>query len=151
MGDTIWLALQAFGTMAIVIVLALLSRKQTRQMLAGRWPRKPSALARATSDPQFQPDPEVTDPFHVMNAPHESALDDRSQAGPTAGHTSRAGGSREHEQIVDRAHAASVEHPSAVEQLDGLVEPMDEVHRDVDGAPTSAMSRPGLASSTSRS
>lgn len=134
MGDTIWLGLQALGTMAVVIVVALVSSKRTRQMLASRWPRKPSALARATPDPQFQPDPEVTDPFHVTDAHHEPA-------------SSR----REQQQMVDRAQAASVEHPSAVEQLDGLVEPADGSRRDEVRVPDSTTSQPGLASSTSRS
>lgn len=145
MGDTIWLAVQALGTMAIVIVLAYVSWKQTRRLLAGRWPRKPSALARATPDPQFRPDPEITDPFHVTDAHHEPASDDRPKGGPiagaTAGHLSEAGGPREHERMVDRAHAASVEHPSGVERLDGIVEPADGARRDDVGADATARPR----------
>lgn len=107
MGDTIWLAVQALGTFAIVIIVALWSSKRARDMLSSRWPRKPSALARATPDPQFQPDPEVTDPFHVTDAHHEPAP----------------GGSHPHGQEADRAHAASMQHPSGVERLDGVVKP----------------------------
>ena len=70
MGDTIWLAAQALGTLGIVIVLALLSWKQTRRMLERRRGRQ-SALARSAPDPNFVPDPEVTDPFHVTDAPHD--------------------------------------------------------------------------------
>ena len=120
MGDTIWLALQALGTFAIVIVLALWSSKRARQMLTSRWPRRPSALARATPDPQFRPDPEVTDPFHGTGAPPASAPATRPE--------------------VDGARAASVEHRSGVERLDGIVEPADGARRDDAG--TDAATRP---------
>ena len=71
MGDTIWLALQAIGTMVIVIGLAYWSYRRTRRMREEHRPRHPSALARETPDPQFKPDAEVTDPYHVTDAPHD--------------------------------------------------------------------------------
>lgn len=142
MGDTNWLALQALGTMAIVVVLAYLSWRQTRRMLAKGWPRRASPLARATPDPQFQPDPEVTDPFHVTDAHRDPARGDGAPAGPTTGHRSEAGGAREHQRTVDRAHVASLEHPSAVETLDGVVGPdgtrQGDVAADATGKPHQA-------------
>ena len=138
MGSTIWLALQALGTMAIVIVVAYVSWRQTRRMLARGRPRQPSALARATPDPRFLPDPEVTDPFHVTDAHHEPASGDRADAG----RPSAAGGPRERERMADRAQAASVAHPSAVERLDGMVGPADGA-RGAEGGADEAVRRRG--------
>lgn len=142
MGDTIWLAFQALGTMLIVIVVAFLSWKQTQKMLADRRPKKPSALARATPDPQFHPDPEVTDPFHVTDAHHEPSTGDRSGSGLNAGRQSEAGLNREHDREEKDAYAASREHPSGVERLDGIVKPAAEVRH---GAGSDAAARPGEA------
>ena len=54
-------------TLLAGIGFALWSQKRTEKMMDEGKPRKPSALARATPDPKFQPDREVTDPKHVAN------------------------------------------------------------------------------------
>lgn len=72
MDTSVWLSLQALGTMAVVIALALWSWRRTKRMREEGRPRAPSALARDKADPKFHPDAEETDPHHVTKShPHE--------------------------------------------------------------------------------
>ena len=57
-----------FGlTLIIVIAFALWSRSRAKRMKAEHRPRQTSALARKEPDPQFKPDPEVTDPHRLSH------------------------------------------------------------------------------------
>ncbi len=67
MDTSLWLPLQALGTLAIVIAFAFWSYRRTRKK-HDEHPEEVSALARREPDPQFRPDPEVTDPHHVTDA-----------------------------------------------------------------------------------
>lgn len=81
METSVWLPLQALGTMAIVIGLAWWSYKKTRKKLDDPRDTTHSALARDEPDPKFHADAEETDPFHVTAA-HAEEPDHRADAEP---------------------------------------------------------------------
>ncbi len=60
------LPILAFVTFALVIGFALWSKFRTEKKLDKTIPEK-SSLARSVPDPNFQPDPRITDPAGVSN------------------------------------------------------------------------------------
>lgn len=74
MGDIAWLGLQALGTMAIFIVIALWS---VRAMRRRRGARNQSALSRSPDEPMLKPAPDVTDPSSTGHAPHHLSAVER--------------------------------------------------------------------------
>lgn len=64
--DFLLLPTLAFMTMGIVVAVAIWSKKRTKDR--EKDPTAPtSSLARKSPDPQFRPDPDVTDPHHVRH------------------------------------------------------------------------------------
>ncbi|MCK0166010.1 hypothetical protein MWU52_00445 [Jannaschia sp. S6380] len=66
MDFAILLPLLALITLACGIAFALWSKSRTDRSLDKHRPHTASPLARKTPDPNFQPDPDVTDPHRVM-------------------------------------------------------------------------------------